>query len=408
MSASRKSLYNSSIHMLENWLIETDFKAYDPFDGLSSILTPLTLGKKLPQQILQQSIRRNPFNLRPLLGVKPHRSTKGMGFIGGAYLRMYNLTKEHYYKNKAKFCFDWLTENYSKGYSGFCWGNSFDYVSRGHFLPKNSPTIVWTSLIGHEFLEAYRTFNDYKYLEVLKSIGEFIIKDIPLIYTDKGTCLSYVTFLNNAVHNANLLGARMLSEVYSVTGNEQYKQLAAEAIQYSVNCQLNNGAWYYGEAEKYHWIDNWHTAYNLDSILGYQIETGSKEFNEPLIKGLEFYVNNFFAENGAPKYYWNKDYKYDIQSASQSIDTLILFSLSLNRPELLNLAVKVAGWAVTNMQDKKGYFYLWKNKWFTNKTPTFHWGAGTMFHALANLLWALEDVKPKEKLIHEEVILNEN
>jgi hypothetical protein len=52
----------------------------------------------------------------------------------------------------------------------------------------------------------------------------------------------------------------------------------------------------------------------------------------------------------------------------------------------LALAEKVAGWTIANMQDPSGYFYLWKNAYFTNRTPTMHWGAATMFHALAHLL----------------------
>ena len=76
--------YWQSLQRLDRWLVEHDYKAYDPFDGLSSFLRPLTFYKKFPQQVLQQAVRRNPFNLRPLLGIKPHISTKGMGFLAGA------------------------------------------------------------------------------------------------------------------------------------------------------------------------------------------------------------------------------------------------------------------------------------------------------------------------------------
>jgi hypothetical protein len=104
------------------------------------------------------------------------------------------------------------------------------------------------------------------------------------------------------------------------------------------------------------------------------------------VKGLDFYIAHFFREDGAPRYYWDRDYKFDIQSSSQSIDTLLLFGEWLRKPELIELATKVALWTITNMQDKDGFFYLWKNNRFTNRTPTFHWGGTTMFHALAHLL----------------------
>ncbi len=186
--------YLTSIQKLEAWVIKNEYKGYEPFDGLSSYLNNFTLNKELPQRILQQFVRRNPLNLRPLLGIKPDKSSKGMSFLGSGYLKMYEITGLDYYKHNAAFCFDWLVENYSKGYSGYCWGNAFDYVSRAFYLPKDSPTLVWTALIGHHFVEAFKVLNNPKYLDVLKKIGEFILKDIPVIKTEKGNCLSYVTF----------------------------------------------------------------------------------------------------------------------------------------------------------------------------------------------------------------------
>ncbi len=382
--------YWEALARLESWMESTDYKAYDPFDGLSSFLRPLTFGLRLPQQVLQQAVRRNPFNVRPLIGIKPHTSTKGMGFLAGGYTKLYQLTGDDAHRKKAEWAFNWLMENYSRGYSGYCWGNDFDYVSRGSRIPRGAPTIVWCGLIGHEFIEAYRVFRNPQYLEVARSVAEFILRDLPRISTSRGMCLSYVCDNEVAVHNANLLGARHLAEVYREASDSELLRVAREAARYSSSCQLENGAWYYGEEQKFHWIDNWHTAYNLDALLGVQEGTGTTEFDEVIAHGLEFYLHHFFRENGAPKYYWDRDYKYDIQSSSQSIDTLTLFGRKFNRPELLSLAEKVARWTIEHMQDTSGYFYLWKNAWFTNTTPTFHWGGTTMFHALAHLLLEVE------------------
>jgi hypothetical protein len=378
--------YWKSLQTLDAWLVKNDYKGYDPFDGLLSYLRVFTMRKRFPQQVLQQFVRRNPFNLRPLLGIKPHRSTKGMGFLGGGYLRLFQLTGDEKYRDKAIWCFQWLMENNSKGYSGTCWGNAFDYVSRGSDIRMYEPTVVWSGLIGREFIEAWRVLKSEQYLDVAKSIGTFILKDLPRFPVPNGMCISYVVPDHLAVHNANLLGARMLASLYKEVGDRVCYDVATDAVRYSAMAQLENGAWYYGEESKFHWIDNWHTAYNLDAILEYQLDTGNKEFQPVLDKGLKFYLDHFFTPEGAPRYYWDRDYKYDIQSASQSIDTLSLFGREFQRPELVMLAERVAQWTIKNMQDPEGYFYLWKNAHFTNKTPTFHWGAATMFHALTHLM----------------------
>jgi rhamnogalacturonyl hydrolase YesR len=385
MNNSTTELWDS-IRRLDQWLIAHDYKGYDPFDGLSSFLRPLTFHLRFPQQVLQQFVRRNPFNLRPLLGIKPHVSTKGLAFVAGGYLQLYRATHDEAYKKKLDWCLDWLMKNNSPGYPGYCWGNAFDYISRGSDIAKYAPTVVWTGLIGHEFIDAYREFKDERYLQIAKEVGRFILTGLERFEAPHGICISYVTNDKLAVHNANLIGARMLAELYKETGDRQCFDVATEAVRYSAMAQLPDGAWYYGEDPMYHWIDNWHTAYNLDSILGYQLNTGNTEFQPVLDKGLQFYVEHFFTPDGGPKYYWDRAYKFDIQSASQSIDTLTYFSREFRRPELLDLADRVASWSIKNMQDPSGYFYLWKNSWFTNTTPTMHWGAGTMFHALAHLL----------------------
>jgi hypothetical protein len=375
-----------ALNLLEAWLVRNHYTGYDPFDGLASFLRPLTLRKRFLEQVLLQGIRRIPWNLRPVVGIKPHTSPIGMGYLASAYLKLYSLTKDERYRRNAVSGFEWLINNHSTGYSGYCWGNDFDYTSRGGYLPKGAPTVVWCSLIGHNFIEGFRLLNEEKYLGIAKSVGDFICTDLPRSSGPGGVCISYVCDAQLSIHNSNLLAAGFLAELHKETGHGEYLALATDAVRYSAGAQLENGAWYYGEEEKFHWIDNWHTAYDLDSLLEFQRNSGSHEFDMQMLKGLDFYVRHFFRPDGAPKYYWDRDYRFDIQSASQSIDTLLHFATHLTRSDLIELAKKVAGWTIVNMQDKEGFFYLWKSKWLLNRTPTFHWGGTTMFHALAHLL----------------------
>ena len=58
-----------------------DYAAYDPFDGLDSWVRPLAV-TPFSRQVLQQGVRRFPWNLRPLLGISPATSTKAVGYTG--------------------------------------------------------------------------------------------------------------------------------------------------------------------------------------------------------------------------------------------------------------------------------------------------------------------------------------
>jgi hypothetical protein len=200
--------------------------------------------------------------------------------------------------------------------------------------------------------------------------------------------LSYLAHVQSSIHNSNMLGASLLARTAKHTGNAESLRVARSAMVYSCSRQLSDGAWWYAEDPKYHWIDNFHTGYNLNSLHFYLDATGEEEFRQNIERGLAFYTAHFFEGNGRPKYYHTRTYPLDIQCAAQAIDTLALFSE--RDPACLELAKKVATWTIRNMQDPKGYFYYRQYPLMKAKTPMIHWGQATMFKALAELLLRLK------------------
>ena len=237
-------------------------------------------------------------------------------------MRLHEATGDPAWRGKAEFALQWLKENQSPGYSGACWGNHFDYQSRSFYLPKDMPTVVWTSLIGHAFLDAYDLFGAKQYLNVAVSSCEHILRDLDTLADKDAICISYIPGLNKQVHNANTLGASLLARTYSHTRNESYRELAAKAIQYTAQYQRADSSWYYGEAANLHWVDNFHTAYVLDCFKHYVESTGDECFDKCMMNGYEYWKNTFFLEDGTPRYYDHKTLPIDIQCCSQAIDTL--------------------------------------------------------------------------------------
>ena len=80
-----------SLHKLMTWMESNNYRAFDPFDGLSSWLNMFTFQNKKMKQLLIQGVRRAPFNIRPFIGIKPHTSTKGMGFLASGYINLFRL-----------------------------------------------------------------------------------------------------------------------------------------------------------------------------------------------------------------------------------------------------------------------------------------------------------------------------
>jgi len=386
---SAKTEIYKAIGLLSQWLEDNDYRAYDTFDGLNAkYLRPLTFDNPLLRTILLQGVRRCPVNLRPLLGIQKERSTKGMGFIARGFIRLHRSTGNHSWAAKAESILQWLIDHKASGYQGACWGNHFDYQSRTFYLPGGTPTVVWTSLIGHAFLDAYQHFQKELYLRTAIEACEHILLDLETQEDGKGVCISYIPNALSLVHNANTLGASLLARTYSHTKDERLGTLTHKAMQYTAQHQRADGSWYYGEKQNLHWVDNFHTAYVLDCFKHYKENMRDEHFVSNMLKGYEYWKENFFLANGTPRYYHDKTLPLDIQCASQAIDTLVFF-----RDEdssALDFAVKVAKWTLDHMRDPSGYFYYRRySSWIVNKTPTLHWGQATMLCALAGLYEAI-------------------
>ena len=100
MNRTKKKL-TRSILKLERWVEDHDYRGYEPFDGLSSFVRPLTFGNLFLDRLLMQLVRQSPVNLRPLLGIKPLDSTIGRGYMAWGYLQRLKITGETIAKLKT-------------------------------------------------------------------------------------------------------------------------------------------------------------------------------------------------------------------------------------------------------------------------------------------------------------------
>jgi rhamnogalacturonyl hydrolase YesR len=255
-------------------------------------------------------------------------------------------------------------------------------------VTKNVPSIVWTSLVGHAFLDAYEHFGADSYLKVAVSSCRHIQQDLSRHKDGDSVCLGYFPKQYHQVHNASVLGGSLLVRTYSHNGDESCRELAEQAFRYTAKYQRPEGSWYYGEASNLRWVDNFHTGYVLDCFQHYFAATGDTRFEEIHDRGYRYWKDNFFLADGTPKYYNHKTLPIDIQCSSQAIDTLVFHSD--RDPDSLALALKVAHWTIEHMQDRTGYFYYRRYPLgIANKTATLHWGQATMLAALAGLYRAL-------------------
>lgn len=382
----RERLERSLTHVV-TWVREHEYRAYEPADGNASVLHRLTGKRVLPMRLLQQMVLRSPFNIRPLIGLAPHESSIGRGYMAWAYLTMCRRDDQRVWRSEARTCLEWLRANRAPRHDDCCWGDPYEYATRNGRRPLGEPLLIWSAFIGLAFLDGADVLQEPAYLEIAKSVSRWIQR-LPREETESGSCLSYVAYKQASIHNANAMGAAFLARLGQATGDQDAIALARQAMHYTCSRQQRDGSWFYAEGPEYRWVDSFHTGYNLSALHVYRTASSDRSFDAHATNGLRYFKTWFFESDGRPKYYHDRTYPIDIQCAAQAIETLA--TCSVEDEECLPQALAVANWTIDRLQASDGHFSYRDLGWRVVGTPMLHWGQGTMAKALAVLLGRLE------------------
>lgn len=373
---------------LLTWCRDRDYAGHDPFDALNSKLfqsSPLSSSRNA-RFIWTQLVKRSPVDLRSLSRVPPERNPKGVALFALALLAEYRRTKNPDTANSARQLLDDLITLQVKGFSGAAWGYNFDWQSRHFFAPRGTPTIVPTAFAARAFIEAARDLKDENYLNVARSVCDFILNDLPRsVESDSEVCFSYSPQDRTQIFNASLLAAEVLAEVGARRDEPELLRVAEKTANFVVKHQNPDGSWRYGTAANQGWIDNFHTAYVLYSLHRI-IKAGSLDsfFSDSLRRGYNYWKAGFFLADGWPKYYHDDPYPADAHAGASGIITF--HELREIDEGAVRLAERVASWTIENLRSREGFFYYQKRKFYTVKKPYMRWSQAWMLYALARLL----------------------
>lgn len=382
---------------LKHYCEQEHFKGWDPYDGLNSKLfqaIPFLKHFAICRLIVIQGFKRSPVNLRPLALVPKEYNAKGIGLFLQGYCNLYkvvcknpeleiDLGSKNILLGQIQELANLLISLQSKGYSGACWGYSFDWQSKAFFLPIYTPTVVATSFVVEALLNAYEITNEHKYLDIAISSKEFILNDLNRIEKERGFMFSYSPLDNRAVYNATLLGSKTLSLIYQYTCEENLKEAARASALAVCDKQNVDGSFPHSDQVGNKWRDNFHTGFKLESLAIYQRYCKDTTFCQNIENGYKYWINHFFVpDKGIAKYYDNSTENdlIDLHCIAQSIPTMFkLGKLKDNIP----LTKKLIEWSIMNMQNKNGYFYFQKKGNKINKTPYMRWPNAWMFYGLS-------------------------
>ena len=379
--------FQDSFDRLENHIRKEEYKGYDPYDTLNSWIPFQIIGKWGPI-LATQFQKRNPINIRPILGIRKDYNPKAMGLFLHAYSILYQNTQKKAYLQQAHFFYNWLINNYSTGYSGTCWGYNFPWATPVKYVKRFTPSSVVTGTIIKGVYEYYKITKSQSVINVIASAARFITQDLKLIEDENGLCISYTPLKPDICYNASLLGAEVLAIDYLVNKSVESKNKAILAVEYVINNQKQNGVWAYSkdaETGKERIQTDFHQGYIVESIYNIKehLELNNAEWNDSIKKGLEYYKNNQFTDYGRAFWRLPKEYPVEIHNQAQGIITFKILGKIFNIG--IDFDKTITSWTINNMQADSGYFYYQKFKTHTNKISYIRWSQAWMFLALAYL-----------------------
>jgi hypothetical protein len=380
--------FGEAYRQLFSWCRENDFAGHDPFDALNSRLFQATpfANSRNARLLWTQLVKRSPADLRGIALVPRERNAKGIALFALAQLAIYRREKTDAAAERVKNLLSILLSMKVEGSSGAAWAYNFDWQSRNFFAPRGTPTVVPTAFAARAFIEGAHEFPNEEYLNVARSVCEFLLRDLPrTIETETELCFSYAPNTNTRIFNASLLAAEVLASVGNITNDPTLCATAERAARYAVNQQQPDGSWTYGTEPAQSWIDNFHTAYNLFSLKRIIAACNSgEEFQQSLQRAYRYWTQTFFLADGWPKYYHDELYPVDAHAAASAIVTLLECSDLDDRST--RMARRVASWTIKNLRDKRGFFYYQRRRFYTVRKPYMRWTQAWMLYALARLV----------------------
>jgi hypothetical protein len=371
-----------------------DWAGHDPYDALNSeLLSRLhVLDFPLVRLVLTQALKRAPWNCRALLRIPDTQNPKALALFLRSLLKLskIGLLPSH---DLVHAMADTLEGHRSQGTRYYCWGYSFPWQTRSMLVPKGAPNLVCTVFVANALLDLYISDGNDRHLEMAVSASRYILNELCWCDAHSRHSIAYpVPSARSRIHNANLLGAALLCRLGAHVGETKFTDAGLAIARCTAAEQRPDGSWPYGDAKNQSWIDNFHTGYNLSALHSIDEDTGLDEFRGHVAAGFRFYLEHFFRDDGASRYFHDRTYPIDIHCIAQSIITLLEFKDLDSRNG--DLACSVVQWSLAHMLDPTGFFYYRMLRYGRIKTSYMRWSQAWMTLALATFLEEHQEASP--------------
>jgi hypothetical protein len=369
-----------AVERIRAWGEARDWRGYDPYDALNTPAAPvLTLGTRLGRRVLTQAVKLSPVNVRPALGIRSEWNAKALGLVASGYARVWAADRDLRARSHAERWLSWLVDHHSGEEGHLAWGYPFPVQTRFFAYERGTPNTIATSFVAHALLDGVELLDDERWAEPVLGAARFLVDGMLA-----DGYFRYVPGEDELVHNANALACGVLARTARLLGEESLLEPARAALARTLEAQRDDGSWPYAEGVEGTWVDNFHTAYVLESLA--LAEPLHPDVRVRLARGVDYWKRALFLPDGTPKYTSEQTHPIDAHCYASAIDAWL--AVRGVRPQGAERAERLARLLIEQMLDPAGFVYFQRRRLWTSRVPFVRWTTAPSFRALAGVLLA--------------------
>jgi hypothetical protein len=321
--------------------------------------------------------------------------------MGFAFL--FQFTGDEAHLQRAIHFLEELKNSRSPGFEEYSWGYPYDWVTRNGTIKEQTPLITTTPYCYEAFLQVAELLESevgdqksevrsdllVEYRQILESIAKHAandIKDFPA--SENASSCSYTPYDEGGVINAAAYRAFLLTSASQVFSNDDYWEIAERNLNFVLENQNPDGSWFYAVDGVRDFVDHYHTCFVMKALAKIHHLTGHEATLRALRKGVNYYLENLFAEDGLPKPFSKAPrltvYKRELYDCAECINFCLLLRNRFSELEsTLETVVRgiLKDWIKPDGSFRSRRLHLgWDN------VPMHRWGQAQMFRALAFFL----------------------
>jgi len=268
----------------------------------------------------------------------------------------------------------------------YCWGYPFNWVTLNGAIKQQTPLITTTPYAYEAFLQVFQLNPQDEWKAVVESIPRHAAFDIKDFRTsENASSCSYTPFDKGGVVNAAAYRAFLLTSASKVLSNEDYWRIAERNLNFVLEAQNPDGSWFYAIDGVRDFVDHYHTCFVMKALAKIHALTRHSACLEALSKGVKYYLQNLFDEDGLPKPFSKAPrltvYKRELYDCAECINLCLL--LRDRFPALERTLEKVVAHILKSWVKRDGSFRSRKLHLGWDNVPMHRWGQSQMFRSLA-------------------------